>query len=93
MVSVAQEVKFDAVRRRTKLQDWCPGCCRYRRVSGAAPVFLLPGEVVPEDRLVRTDLEFGTGDELGPFILVGISLAGHLAQERLSGLTLKPMLA
>ncbi|HXJ49333.1 MAG TPA: hypothetical protein VNF91_09220 [Candidatus Acidoferrum sp.] len=87
-VRVDAVVKFDAVRRQTTFEDLCPECGRYRTVAGALPVFLLPGESIPPDRLVRTDIEFGSGAEQHPIVLVGSELAKALAP--LSGVALKP---
>lgn len=90
-VRVDMSVRFDAVRRKTKLEDWCPECKRFRSVTGALPVFLLPGEVIPPERLARTDLEFGYGNEQHPIVLVGSTLAIELKAASLAGLALRPV--
>jgi len=84
-------VRFDAVRRQTTFEDQCPECQRYRSVAGALPVFLIPGETIPLDQIVRTDLEFGSGAEQHPIVLVGSELAKVLPALSLRGLTLRPM--
>jgi hypothetical protein len=88
-VRIDAAVRFDAVRRRTKFEDFCPECQRYRTVVGALPVFLLPGEAIPPDQLVRTDLEFGSGNEQRPIVLVGSDLAKELIAASLAGIALK----
>jgi len=89
VVEVDAIVRFDAQRRRTRFDKLCVECGRYFGVSGATPVFLLPGEIVPTGKLVRTDLEFGTGDEQHPIVIAGASLARHLEESALSGLSLR----
>lgn len=88
-VSVDSVVKFDAARRKTKFEDVCHECNRYYTTAGATPVFLRPGESIPADQLARTDLQFGTGDEQHPIVLVGSSLAKDLVS--LAGVSLKPI--
>jgi hypothetical protein len=84
-------VRFDAVRRKVTTENWCPRCQRYRSVAGALPVYLLPGEVIPRDRLVRTELEFGSGNEQHPIVMAGSDLAKELLAASLTGLTLRPV--
>lgn len=44
------------------------------------------------DRLVRTDVEFGSGDEKTPLLLVGVRLGQELRAARLKGLELEEVL-
>lgn len=82
-------VKFDTVRRRTRLLDLCSECGRYNTVAGATPVFLLAGEIVPERGFARTDLEFGSGDEQHPLLLCGAGVGQLLETRSFRGLELK----
>jgi len=90
-VLFAREViAFDAVRRRTRFLDKCPLCGHYRAVAGATPVYLVDDVPVP-NRLVRSDVEFGSGDERHPLLLVGTELGDELASASLAGLALEPI--
>jgi hypothetical protein len=82
-------VPFDAKARETRFENRCPNCRRYESVVGATPVFLMPGAVVPDDGVVRTDLEFGSGDEKTPVLLCGDEAAKRLRGHKLRGLTLE----
>lgn len=84
-------VRFDAVKRGTRFEDYCDVCHRYRSVAGATPVYL--HDPLPLDAgFVRTDIEFGTGNERHPIILVGSRFAeGCLMNSGLTGLSLMPI--
>ncbi|MGB3410169.1 MAG: hypothetical protein WBA45_03140 [Microthrixaceae bacterium] len=82
-----EEVRFDTVRRRTRFEGLCETCGRYEAVAGATPVFLIDQQPLP-DRLVRTDIEFGSGDEKGPLLLLGEGLGRKLQAAGLKGVDL-----
>ena len=84
------EVAFDAARRGTKFDRKCGECGRFNVVAGAFPVFLVDAAPLP-DVVWRTDVEFGTGDEQHPLILVGPMLARRLNDAKLSGVDLRPV--
>jgi len=80
-------VDFDAERRGTRFEDRCDECGRYRSVAGATPAFLT--DPVPlASNLARTNVEFGTGDEQRPLLLVGTEAAARLRADGLAGLSL-----
>jgi hypothetical protein len=81
-------VEFDSAARETRFEKLCPSCDNYESVTGATPVFLVPGSAVPENGFARTDLEFGTGDAKAPMVLCGNEAARRLKGRRLRGLTL-----
>jgi hypothetical protein len=85
-------VRFDAERRKTRFEDLCERCGCFRSVAGATPVFLLEDAGVPE-RLVRRGIEFGSGDELHPLLLVGPALGAELARVSMNGLHLEAISA
>lgn len=87
---VDEVVPFDTKRRRTRFEDRCDECSRFQTVVGATPVFLVNDTPLP-DRFVRTDVEFGSGDEWHPLILVGSGLRDDLHAARLSGLEFLPV--
>lgn len=78
-----ETVRFDAVRRKVRFSDLCPECGQSRSVIGGPPVFLVDPQPLP-DRLVRSDIEFGSGDEKHPLLMTGSNLATELAN---AGLT------
>ncbi|HRI68290.1 MAG TPA: hypothetical protein PK156_28870 [Polyangium sp.] len=82
-------VAFDAVRRGTKFEKKCDACGIYESVTGATPVYLLPGEVVPDMGFARTDLEFASGDEKHPLLLCGEGVAKILWAAKLKGIVLQ----
>ncbi len=84
-------VTFDTERRETSFDEFCDGCGRFTQVDGATPPFLLDPPVPLPDEFMRTDIEFGSGDELSPLVLVGPGLADALRRGRLVGLDLMPI--
>jgi hypothetical protein len=83
-------VAFDAVRRKTQFSDFCESCRRFTVVAGATPAFLVdPNPLL--NHFVRTDVEFGSRDELHPLVLVGPTLGDVLAEAGLTGLYLTPI--
>ena len=87
---VDDRVQFDAVRRKTVFEQPCGECGRFFTVVGATPVVLkVHGPL--GNQLYRTDIEFGTGNEQHPLILVGPDLAARLQEESLAGVDLQPV--
>jgi hypothetical protein len=84
----AARVAFDPVRRRTRFTNHCPDCDRWHEVAGATPAFLL--EEPPPTELRGTDVEFGSGDEQHPLLIVGSKLADELRAADLKGVELRP---
>jgi hypothetical protein len=89
---VDRVVEFDAVRRETRFGSNCPVCGRPESVAGLTPVFLREGTVLNEG-FYRTDLEFGTGDERSPCLLVAPSTFMRVARERWRGAYFKEIRA
>jgi hypothetical protein len=86
----SRTVAFDADRRRTEFHKLCPECGHYESVVGASPGYLKPGNSVGPAEFVRTDLEFGSGDEKSPLLLCGEVAARALTRAKLKGLELIP---
>jgi hypothetical protein len=82
--------EFDSERRGTRFENRCSACDRWAAVAGAAPAFLRDPTPLP-DRIIRTDIEFGSGNEKHPLLLVGVELGQRLRDNRLAGLDLKPV--
>ena len=85
-------VAFDVERRGTRFENFCRECGRYRDIAGATPAFLKPPLPRP-DELRRTDVEFGSGEEQSPLLIVGADLADELRGAGLSGLDLRAVAA
>lgn len=82
---------FDFEAVGTRFVDRCSTCGRYHDVVGITPVILRKPHPLPlPDRLFRTDLEFGSGDEQNPLLLVGPGLGQELLAAELSGANIKP---
>jgi hypothetical protein len=63
-------VQFDAEARRTRFENFCEDCRGFYNVIGATPTFLKRGAASLSAGFYRTDLEFGSGPEQGPLIIV-----------------------
>jgi hypothetical protein len=85
-------VVFDAQRAGTRCLNRCAICERYFDVVGAYPIILRPPYPNPlPDRVVRTDLQFASGEEQHPLFLVGPNLGQRLLQQEFAGLELQPI--
>lgn len=83
-------VAFDVVRRQTRFGPTCSSCRTPSEAAGATPAFLT-GSPVLADAFFRSDVEFGSGDEMHPLLLVGTGVAETLGRQRLTGLELMPI--
>jgi hypothetical protein len=83
-------IRFDSEARHSAFDAWCCGCERFTQVAGLTPVYLVDWEPLPE-RFSRTDVSFGSGDELSPAFLVGPILAQRLRKLNFRGLELEPI--
>jgi hypothetical protein len=92
-VVVTKQVQFDAERRETRFEDQCPICRRFDSVAGATPAYLLPGEIVDPMEVVRTDVEFGSGDEQNPVLVCGLGAARLFRESDLTEFYLKEVVA
>lgn len=90
-IHATRAVEFDAERRKTRFIKPCQECGRHESVVGATPVFLKSGSEVDEREFVRTDLEFGSGDEKHPLLICGKAAAKAIRDAKLKGLDLKPI--
>ena len=90
-IHATRAIEFDAERRKTRFIKPCQYCGRYESVVGATPVFLRAGSEVDEREFVRTDLEFGSGDEKHPLLICGKAAAKAICDAKLKGLDLIPI--
>ena len=91
-LTVAREVSFDPIARKTRFEKKCPSCGNYEAVAGATPAFLKIKEPLP-DGFFRTDVLFGSGDERQPLIIVGVETKAKLEKAGLRGLEFAPAYA
>ena len=85
-IQATRFVEFDAAKRDTRFINQCEMCGIYESVVGATPVYLKEGLRIDPKEIVRTDLEFGSGDEKHPLILCGEKVAEVLMSARMKGL-------
>ena len=90
-VTATRIVVFDAKSRQTRFENKCADCGEYESVTGATPAFLLASPEVAAMEFVRTDLEFGSGDEKGPVLVCGESAGEALRIAKMRGLELGPV--
>jgi hypothetical protein len=84
-------IAFDAARRGTRFEHQCSSCGLYKTVVGATPIFLKSQSEPMQPCIARTDIEFGSGDELNPLILCDSETARSLSRMGLTGLELRPI--
>lgn len=81
-------VGSDAALRGTRFERHCHTCRAFYSVVGAHPI-VLRGEAEPLlEGFYRTDLEFGSGPEQSPLVIVGIRTAQALRGAKFRGLEL-----
>lgn len=85
-VLATKVVKFDPEGRGTVFEDRCPICGKYDSVAGATPAELKRGQRIDANEVVRTDLEFGSGDEQSPVLICGLEASQILRDSKLKGL-------
>lgn len=93
VLRLSRVLPFDAKRRRTRFEDPCPACGAFYNVIGANPVYLRGVTEPIQEGFFRSDLEFASGPEQGPLILVGIATAEKLREQGFQKLYLKEVQA
>ena len=79
-------VRFDAARRGTRREKLCNRCGSYFDIVGSHPIFLADVRTPLTDGFYRIDIEFGSGHEQHPIVLVGPNTAMELHALNLRGL-------
>lgn len=82
VLRLSNVLMFDSKRCGTRLEDRCPKCGEYYNVIGANPVCLRGVTEPIKEGFFRSDLEFGSGPEQHPLILVGIGTAEKLRKQK-----------
>ncbi len=80
LLKVENAVVFDFQRRGTKFEDLKEHCGKYNSVAGATPICLKINKPLL-DGIFRTDIEFGTGYEQSPLIVIGTKTYFKMQQE------------
>ena len=75
-------LRFDSCRRKTRFERPCSQCNAYFDVVGGTPAYLSGVPEPLDEGFYRTDLEFGSGHEQAPMILVGVGTASLLKAGR-----------
>lgn len=84
-------IEFDAERRGTRFEEPCPECGKFFNVVGATPVWLRNVREPIVDGVFRTDLEFGSGHEQSPLIIIGTETAAAIKDFGFEKVDLKPV--
>ncbi|MEZ6121496.1 MAG: hypothetical protein R3C28_33745 [Pirellulaceae bacterium] len=87
----SRTLEFDAERRKTRFEDHCPECGEYFNVIGATPVFLRNVSQPLSEGFFRSDLEFASGHEQHPLIILGIETAQAVKREAFQKIHLGPI--
>jgi len=82
VLRLSRILKFDAQRRETRFENPCPTCRAFYSVIGATPVFLRDIKEPIEEGFFRSDLEFASGPEQSPLILIGVGTAEKLKKQK-----------
>ena len=91
VLTLVNTVKFDAKRRQTRFEDWCRTCKAYFSVVGATPVYLKEVHEPILNGFFRSDLEFASGHEQHPLMIVGIETAKALKAAKLPKMHFEPI--
>ncbi|WP_431123855.1 hypothetical protein [Flagellimonas flava] len=81
----SNEVLFDTEKRHTKFIDYQEKCKRHDSVVGATPIFIKDNTPLQEG-IFRTDVEFGSGYEQSPLILIGELTHQKMKMEKFNSL-------
>ncbi len=82
-----RSVAFDSDRRQTRFEKQCKICGFYESVTGATPVFLKGISSRLDRGFYRTDLQFGSGNEKSPILIVGPQTKEELISKKFTGIT------
>ncbi len=86
LLAIRNVLDFDVEKANTRFLKFCPACNRYESVVGIAPFCLKNIHMPLEDNFYRTNLEFGSGNEKNPGIIVGVDTYSKLKREQFTGL-------
>lgn len=84
-------IEFDTARRGTRKEEMCSECGECKTVVGLTPVALKYYTTPIPDGIYRTDVEFGSGHEKGPALILGVPLGDKLRAAGLRGAFFEPV--
>ena len=82
VLRLSKVLPFDSKRGETRFEDPCPTCGEYYNVIMEGPVYLRGVTEPIQDGFFRSDLEFASGPEQHPLILVGLGTAEKLRKQK-----------
>lgn len=74
------EVIFNSVKRETRFINRCAQCGKFESVVGAMPPFLSNVSEIKSMGVYFTDIQFGSGREKSPLVIVGEEMGEILKQ-------------
>ncbi|MFV0376509.1 MAG: hypothetical protein ACK5JD_04315 [Mangrovibacterium sp.] len=83
---------LDYARRDVQFIDLCNDCKRYAAVIGATPSYIEEGFKFRENVFYKSSFDFGSYNRKSPLIIVGLTMADELLQEKFKGLYFKDVL-
>ena len=82
VLRLSKVLSFDSERRETRFEDRCPACGAFYNVIGANPVYLRGVTEPIHEGFFRSDLEFASGPEQHPLIIIGVGTADKLRKQK-----------
>jgi hypothetical protein len=86
-------IQFDVIKRKTQFENYCPYCKEYSDVIGSNPIMLMTNENINGKVIYKTDIEFGSGYEQHPLIILGIDVYNFLSSKNNIDLDVKEITA
>jgi len=84
-------LEFDAERRETRFKRYCTACRGYCDVIGANPIYLKGISGPLGEGFYRTDLQFASGPEQHPLIIVGPRTGQQIKSQKYPVLDVSPI--
>lgn len=82
VLQLSKILPFDAERSETRFEKPCPKCRAFYDVVGATPGYLRGISKPIKEGFFRSDLEFASGPEQSPLIIVGVETAQKLKEQK-----------
>ena len=77
---------FDTDRAKLECIGYCVSCGNYRSISPAFPIAIKDLTSPLGDGIFRTDINFYTGNEKHPLLIIGIETHDKMKRERFKGI-------
>lgn len=81
VIEVPDKAIFDAEKRKTRFIGKCGKCGKFESIVGSTPPFLKNTSDIDRMGIYFTDIQFGSGKEKAPLIIVGENLGKMLKKE------------